>query len=63
MPDYRFFIKDERYSVPTLSFVSAVDLRRARELAEQRLLESAHHISIEVWNDEGLLFSVERPTR
>jgi hypothetical protein len=63
MPDYRFFIKDERYTVPTLSIVSAVSLPRARELAEQRLLESPYHVAIEVWNDEGLLFSVERPTR
>ena len=42
------FITDDRYSVPTLTFLLVADEAFARELALRRLLESPHHRKIEV---------------
>ena len=42
------FITDDRYSVPTLTFLMVADERLAREMAIRRLLESPHHRQIEL---------------
>jgi hypothetical protein len=42
------FIIDDRYAVPTLSFLLVGDEALARELALRRLMESPHHRGIEV---------------
>jgi hypothetical protein len=60
MQDYTFHVHDDRYQVPTLEFVSARDDIRARELAEKRLRASEHHLAVEVFEDDALLFRVER---
>lgn len=48
MRTFSCFLTDDRYSIPTLSFLLVGDARLARELALRRLLESPHHRSIEV---------------
>jgi hypothetical protein len=57
MPDFQFYVTDDRYSVPSLLFVAARDARSARTMAE-RMLDEEHHHGVEVWRDERKLFSV-----
>jgi len=45
---FEVFVDDDRYTVPTLHLVSAADERRARELAESLMRESAHHRGVEL---------------
>jgi hypothetical protein len=56
---YSIYIHDDRYSVPTLLFVVADADERARELATQRLAESAHYTGIDVHHEDTLLFSLK----
>ena len=44
--NYTIFIRDERYSVPTVRFVTVVSETRAAELAAALLLESHHHLAV-----------------
>lgn len=48
MRTFSCFITDDRYTVPTLTFLLVADEAFARELALRRLLESPHHRKIEV---------------
>jgi hypothetical protein len=41
-------LTDDRYSIPTLSFLLVGDEGLMRELALRRLMESPHHRAIEV---------------
>jgi hypothetical protein len=50
------FLTDDRYAVPTLSFMLVGDEGLARELALRRLMESPHHRSIEVLEDGERVF-------
>ena len=58
MATFTFYIRDERYRVPTLAIVFAQNAARARALAAERLLESTHHIAIDVYEGEALRFSL-----
>src|SRR3954471_14643953 len=42
------FITDDRYTVPTLTFMLVADEKLAREMALRRLLESPHHLNVEL---------------
>ena len=52
MRTFSCFITDDRYSVPTLSFVIAEDERRAEELVRRNIMISPHHIEVEVLDGE-----------
>jgi hypothetical protein len=58
---FTFYMTDGRYSVPTLAFELLPDTHSAREVAEKMLAASEHHLSVEVWEDEHRLFTVETP--
>jgi hypothetical protein len=60
MRDISFFTDDDRYPTPTLRFVSVVNSSQARARAERLLAESGHHICVEVWENDALLFRIER---
>ena len=60
MRSFSFYIEDDRYSVPTLEFVTVKDVERARELATTRLTLSPHLRRIEVRAAEGHVFDVYR---
>ena len=60
MRTFSFYIQDRRYSVPTLQIVTVRDDARARELAQQRLDENEHYMSIEVVEEQSELFRLER---
>lgn len=45
---FEVFIDDDRYSVPTLKLVSAVDEAAAWSLAESLLSASPHHLGVEL---------------
>jgi hypothetical protein len=60
MRTFTFLVHDDRYAVPTVALVSVADEQRARTLATARLMESAHHTSVEVLDDDTVLFSVTR---
>ena len=60
MRTFTLFVYDDRYSVPTIDFVVAGDVDRARSLAARRLLASIHHRNVEVSEDGGVLFNVRR---
>jgi hypothetical protein len=59
MHDFKFLVEDRRYQVPTLHLVQAKDAERARELAAKMLAASHDHLSIEVWEGETLLFTLD----
>ena len=60
MRTFSCFITDDRYSVPTLAFLIADDERRARQLARQRLMDSPHHLRIELLEDGRPVYSQHR---
>jgi hypothetical protein len=60
MQMFAFFIEDDRYTVPSLEFVPALDANRARQLAADRLVASSHHESVEVRIGVERLFLLTR---
>ena len=60
MRTFSCFMTDRRYTAPTLNFVVAPDESAARALARRSLLESEHHLAVEVCEDDRELFRVER---
>jgi hypothetical protein len=54
------FITDDRYSVPTLTFLLVADEKLAREMALRRLLESPHHRNVELLEDGQRVFERQR---
>jgi hypothetical protein len=58
METYTFYVEDDRYSVPTLLFVTTSSPDCARRLALDKLFEP-HHIAVEVRIGDVPLF-VER---
>ena len=60
MRTFTFFLTDQRYSVPTVAFVTARDVERAGELARERLDESPHHLAIELFENDELVGRIDR---
>ena len=58
MPDFEFYIRDDRYLVPTLRILTAPDVAGASEKARSILAESLHHLSVEVFADGDLVFAI-----
>ncbi|MDB5480484.1 MAG: hypothetical protein JWO83_1537 [Caulobacteraceae bacterium] len=58
MATFTFYIRDDRYSVPTLAIVNTNTEVAARVLATKRLLESMHHTAVDVYEGEDLRFSL-----
>jgi hypothetical protein len=54
------FVTDDRYTAPTLTFMLVADEALARELALRRLLESPHHLSVELLEDGEPVFTRRR---
>lgn len=54
------FTRDDRYTAPTLQFFFAADEERARLLARRQLMESDHHLAVEVHENGEPLFREER---
>ncbi|THD82712.1 MAG: hypothetical protein E7812_01135 [Phenylobacterium sp.] len=48
MNTFEAFIHDDRYTVPTLHLVSAVDEGAARDAADALLRASPHHLGVEL---------------
>ena len=61
MKDFQVFVRDDRYSVPTLHVITAADNEGALELARLILSESDHHKGVEVRQGEKLLFAIGEP--
>lgn len=62
MPICSFFTEDDRYSVPTLTFMNVRDEAGARAFAEENLRASPHHIQVEARKSDVLMFTVQRTT-
>lgn len=60
MRTFSCFIKDDRYTVPSLALILVQDEHRARELARRQLLESGHHLEIEVMEEGRSVFRLSR---
>ena len=60
MRSFSFYIEDDRYSVPTLEFVTVRSIEQARELATARLSLSPHLRRIKVCDAEDQVFDVSR---
>ena len=56
---YTLYVRDGRYTVPTLLTVDAPDDAGARAHAEQHLNVSIHYQAVEVWDDERLVARLE----
>jgi hypothetical protein len=54
------FLTDDRYSVPTLTFLLVADENLAREMALRRLLESPHHRTVELLENGHCIFERRR---
>ena len=54
MRTYTLYIEDDRYSVPTLLFVSASDDASARRIAREKLSDP-HHLAVELREDERVI--------
>jgi hypothetical protein len=57
---FTIFVRDARYSVPTIRFVTVTTEERAVELAKAQLLESRHHLAIELCEDDKPLARLDR---
>lgn len=60
MRDFMMFVRDDRYSVPTLAVVTVEDEARAKAIAARRLSESPHHVAVEVVEQDVTLFRLEK---
>jgi hypothetical protein len=60
MHTFTFYIEDRRYTVSDLMFVTLRDEGRAREVAAQKLAASPNHLSVEVREEDRLLFVLSR---
>ena len=60
METFIFYIEDTRYRVPTIAFSAARDAEAAWQLAMHRLVESEHHVAINIFRGDDLLCSVRR---
>lgn len=58
MATYQLFIEDDRYSVKTLRLLAVIDERRARDIAEKAMLESSHHLGVELYRDDRRVFGM-----
>lgn len=58
MRSFEHFIADDRYSVPTITFVMAEDEARAREWAERFMRASPHVRGVEVSEGGRRLFGL-----
>ena len=56
---YTLFIHDDRYSVPSLDAVGAVDDEAARAAALARMGASPHYYAVEVWDGDRRIAQVE----
>ncbi len=59
MADFQILLTDDRYRTPTLYIVEAATAARACEIAERMLAENAHHLAVEVYDDDGRIFVLE----
>jgi len=57
---FTIFIRDERYSVPTVWFVTVATEERAVEIAKAQLVESRHHLAVELCEDDKPLALFDR---
>jgi hypothetical protein len=48
MPTFEVYIDDDRYSVPSLYLITAVNDARARDIAENLWRDSQHHLGFEL---------------
>ena len=62
MRDYALYVEDDRYTVPTLLFVTTTDEAAAERLARKKLRDSPHHLSVEVREADRLLFKLTPPS-
>ena len=60
MPTFTIFIRDERYSVPTIVFIDVANIERAAQVAKDRLVESRHHLAVELCEDDQPLARFDR---
>ena len=60
MRNYILYIEDDRYSVPTLEFVTAADDAAARRIAREKL-SNRHHLAVEVRENERVIGRVVPP--
>ena len=58
MNQFELFVDDDRYRVPTLTFVMVTDTHRALEIAEGLMGESPHHHGVEVCQRGRRLFGI-----
>jgi hypothetical protein len=56
MPTFEVYIDDDRYSVPSLYLITAVNDARARDIAQNLWRESLHHRGFEVCQEGERLF-------
>lgn len=61
MRTFTCLMADDRYSAPQLSFVMAADEGLAFEVARRRLQDNPHHRSVEMLEDDRLLFAQAKP--
>jgi hypothetical protein len=57
---YTLFIRDERYTVPTMAFLDVANLERAAQLAKERLVASRFHVSVELCREDKPLAHFDR---
>jgi len=57
---YSCFIRDGRYSVPTLRLIEAADDNDARRQALDDLAASRHHLAVELRSETRLILRRER---
>lgn len=60
MHTYTVYIRDARYSVPSLVFVDVPADTVVADLARRKLAESDHYLAVEVLDGETVLFQIAR---
>jgi hypothetical protein len=53
-----FYIKDDRYLTSTLEVANAADDDAAEGVARRFLATSAHHLGVDVWDDDRFVVRV-----
>jgi hypothetical protein len=57
---YVLYIHDDRYTVPTVDSLKAVDDESAKRALRQRLQTSPHYFAVALWHDDRFVERIEK---
>ena len=57
---YVLYIHDDRYTVPSVDSLRAINDETAKQLLRERLATSPHYFAVALWQDERFVERIEK---